>query len=89
MITEDDVQEDSASTNSAAVPFGEKVRNWFDQDDQEINMPDEPQFDHDFLLEPEPDVERYSALYIKHRHTAGLLQAFTARSFCHPKTIAY
>ena len=62
MTNEDDVQGDSASTFSAAILFQEKVQNWFDQDDPEINMPDDLQLDHDFSLELELDVERYSTL---------------------------
>jgi hypothetical protein len=58
MTNENDVQEDSASTVSAAIPFQEKVQDWFDWDDPEINMPDDPQFDDDFSLEPEPAVKR-------------------------------
>jgi hypothetical protein len=59
---EDEVEEDSASTVSASIPFQEKVRNWINQEDPEVDMLADPPFDHDFSDEPESNAERYTSL---------------------------
>src|SRR2546423_12904357 len=62
LTNEDEDQEDSASTVSAAIPFQEKIENWFTQEDPEVYMPEDLQLDHDFSDEPESNVERYTNL---------------------------